>query len=61
MKFKTITKERNKKRIIMYYILALIFFGIGAFLRDSKWYILAGVFLSLALIRKYWLMKRLKE
>jgi len=61
MKFKTITKARNKKRIIVYYSLALIFVATGVFLRDTKWYIIASVFLGLALIRKYWLMKRLEE
>jgi len=59
--FKTLTKAKNRKFIIVYYALALIFVTIGVFLRDARWYIIAVVFLGLALIRKYWLMKRLKE
>ncbi|MCH8004395.1 MAG: hypothetical protein IH934_07250 [Nanoarchaeota archaeon] len=59
--WKTLTKERNKKFIITYYTLALIFVFIGLFIKDPRWYIIAVAFLLLASFRKYWLMKRLKE
>jgi len=59
--FKTITKTKNRKFIIVYYVLALIFVIIGVFLKNPQWYIIAVVFLILASIRKFWLMKMLKE
>jgi len=58
--WKTITKTKNKKFIIAYYALALLFVGIGLFRQDPQWNILAIAFLFLAFFRKYWLMKRLK-
>ena len=58
--WKTTSKERNKKFIIFYYVLALIFVGIGLYKDDATWYIVAVVFLLMAMMRKYWLMKRLK-
>jgi len=61
MIFKTITKESNKKRIMIYYVLALIFVSIGMIFRNTTFYVAAVAFLGLGLIRKYWLMKRLKE
>jgi len=59
--WKTLTKERNKKFIIIYYALALIFVIIGIFIKDPRWYIIAVAFLLLASYRKYWLMKKLKD
>jgi|TARA_Y100000310_G_C20639880_1_gene793296 hypothetical protein len=61
MRFRTITKANNKKRIMIYYGLAVIFVSIGLFLNDFRWDVIGAVFLGLALIRKYWLMKRLKD
>ncbi len=58
--WKTITQSRNKKFIIAYYSLALIFVGVGLYLNDSRYYIIAVVFILLASFRKYWLMKKLK-
>ena len=59
--WKTITKERNKKFIMVYYALALIFVSIGLYLKDPRWYVIAVAFLLLGMFRKYWLMKRLKK
>ncbi len=59
--WKTTTKARNKKTIIVYYALALILALIGLYLKNAQWYIIAAVFLILAYLRKYWLMKRLKD
>jgi len=60
MKLKPITKQQNKKRIMIYYSLALIFASIGLYRQDNPiWYVTAAAFLGLALFRKYWLMKRL--
>lgn len=59
--WKTLTKERNRKFIKIYYVLALIFIFIGLFIKDPRWYIIAVAFLLLASFRKFWLMKRLKE
>jgi len=59
--WKTITKERNRKFIMVYYSLALIFVTIGVFLKNPQWYIIAVAFLILASIRKFVLMKKLKE
>ena len=61
MKLKSITKAKNRKTIMIYYSLALIFVSIGLFLKDSRWYILASAFLFIAMFRKYWLHKKLKE
>jgi len=55
------TKAKNKKAIIIYYSIALIFVSIGLFTSNAQWYIIAVAFLSLAMFRKYWLMKKLKE
>jgi hypothetical protein len=59
--WKTATKARNKKTIRVYYALALILGGIGLYSNNAQWYVIAGVFLILAYLRKYWLMNRLKE
>lgn len=56
---KPITKARNKISIMIYYAVAIIFASIGLYTNKSSWYIYAAVILGLALIRKYWLMKRL--
>ena len=58
---KPITKASNKRTIIVNYSLALIFVSIGLFTSNATWYILAVVFMLLASVRKYFLMKRLKE
>ncbi|MAE42156.1 hypothetical protein CMO93_00160 [Candidatus Woesearchaeota archaeon] len=58
---KTLTKERNRKIIIFYYILALVFVIIGLYQNNSRFYIIAVVILGLALFRKYFLMKKLKD
>ncbi len=57
---KPVTKEVNKKRIIIYYSLALIFASIGLYFNDPMWYVVGVTFILLALFRKFWLMKRLK-
>ena len=59
MRLKPITKARNRKIIMVYYSLALIFTSIGLYFKDSRWYIIAVAFILLALFRKYWMMKRL--
>jgi heme O synthase-like polyprenyltransferase len=59
--WKTTTKARNKKTIIVYYVIALIFISIGLYLKNMQWYVVAVAFLLGALFRKYWLMKRLKD
>ena len=59
--WKTATKARNKKTIIVYYALALILALIGLYLKNAQWYIIAAVFLILAYLRKYWLMNKLKD
>ena len=59
--FKTITKARNRKAIIVYYSLAVIFISIGIFTGRSTWYVVGAVALGSALFRKYWLMKKLKD
>ena len=61
MKLKTATKAGNRKTIMVYYALALIFGSIGLYQNNSRWYVIAVVFLGLALFRKYWLMKKLKK
>ena len=58
--WKTITKEKNKKFIIVYYTLALISVAIGLFTKNATWYVMAIAFIILASIRKFLLMKRLK-
>ena len=59
--WKTTTKARNRKTIIVYYVLALILALIGLYLKNAQWYIIAAVFLILAYLRKYWLMNKLKD
>jgi len=59
--FKQITKERNRKSIMVYYAIALIFILIGFYTKNIQWIFLALVIFGLALFRKYFLMKRLKE
>ena len=61
MIFKPITKAQNKKRIMMYYSLTIIFASLGLVIRNTTFYVIAVAFLGLALFRKYWLMKRLKD
>jgi|TARA_B100000315_G_C14148580_1_gene394649 4-hydroxybenzoate polyprenyltransferase len=58
---KTLTKKRNKKIIIVYYVLALVFVSIGLYQDNPRFYIVAVVILGLALFRKYFLMKKLKD
>jgi len=58
--FKTLTKEKNRKTIIVYYALALISVSIGLYSNNAKWYIMAVAFILVAMFRKYWLMKKLK-
>ena len=57
---KPITQEGNKRTIIVNYFFAIIFICIGVYTKQPWWYVVAAVFLGLGLIRKYWLMKRLK-
>ena len=59
--FKTITKERNRKTIIIYYISALVFVIVGLYGNQPRFYIISIALLLLGLFRKYWLEKRLKE
>jgi len=59
--FKTISKSNNQKKIMIYYAFALIFLAIGFYTDDNKWSLFALVIVGLAMFRKYWLMKRLKE
>jgi len=59
--WKTITRARNKKKIMIYYSIALIFLAIGFYTGDNKWSLFALAILGLALFRKYWLHKRLKD
>lgn len=59
--WKTTTKARNRKTIMIYYVLALILALIGLYLKNAQWYIIAAVFLILAYLRKYWLMNKLKD
>ena len=61
IKWKPITKAKNKKAIIIYYSLALIFTSIGLITKQYIWYVSAVLFILLATFRKHWLMKRLKE
>ena len=46
---------------MVYYALAVILIGVGLYTEQLKWYIMAATFLGVALFRKYWLMKRLKD
>ena len=59
--FKTLNKARNRKFIIVYYALALVFVAIGLIFINPTFYVMAVAFIILASIRKYWLMKRLKD
>jgi len=59
--FKPITKERNRKTILVYYALAIIFISIGLFTKQFTWNVMGIAILGFALFRKYFLMKRLKE
>jgi len=59
MIFRTITKAQNKKRIRVYFVLAIIFVFVGLIFRNPTPYFIAVAFLGLALIRKYWLNKQL--
>ena len=51
--FKPITKARNKKRINVYFVLALIFASLGLIIRNPSFYVISVVLLSLALFRKH--------
>ena len=59
--FKPINKERNRKTIMIYYAIDIIFISIGFYTKNIQWTFLALVIFGLALFRKYFLMKRLKE
>ena len=60
MIFRTITKAQNKKKIIIYYAIAIISISIGFYTKNIQWHFLAFVIFGLALFRKYILMKKLK-
>ena len=38
---KAVTKSRNKKTIMIYYSIALIFVSIGLFTSNAQWYVIA--------------------
>jgi len=59
--WKTLTKERNRKIIITYYLIALVFVVVGLYGNKPRFYIIAVAFIGLALFRKFWLEKKLKE
>ena len=59
--WETITKAKNRKFIMIYYAIALIFVFIGLFTGNATWYVMAAAFMILASIRKFFLMKKLKE
>jgi len=59
--FKPITKEQNRKTIIVYYLIALVFVIIGLYGDQPGFYIVSIALLLLGLFRKFWLEKRLKE
>ena len=61
MKLKPISKEQNKRSIMIYYGIALIFLSIGFYTKKPIWNLYAFVILGLALFRKHWLMRRLKN
>jgi len=56
---KPITKEKNRKKMMVYYSIAIIFILIGFYTKNIQWHYFAFVILGMALFRKYWLMKRL--
>jgi len=58
--FKPVTKEINRKKIMIYYAAAIIFVSIGLYTDQYLWNVVGAAFLGLALLRQYWLMKRLK-
>jgi len=58
---KTLSKQRNSKIIVFYYILSLVFALIGLYKQNPRFYIIAAVLLMLAVVRKYWLMGKLKD
>ena len=53
MKFKPITKARNRIIIIVYYALALIFVSVGLYNNNSRWYVIAVALMLLATFRKH--------
>ena len=61
MKLRPTTKAKNKRTIIVNYAVAIIFFSIGMYTGRLIYYVGGVILVSLALFRKYWLMKRLKE
>jgi len=58
--WKTLTKERNRKIIIIYYLIALVFVIIGLYGNKPRFYIIAVALFLLGLFRKFWLEKKLK-
>jgi len=58
---KPITKERNRKTIMIYYAIAIIFISIGFYTKNIQWHFVAFFIFGFALFRKYILMRRLKE
>lgn len=58
---KPLTKQRNKKVIMVYFALSMFSAGVGLYYNNFRWYIIAVALLLLALFRKFWLMKKLKE
>ena len=61
MKLRPTTKAKNKRTIIVNYAVAIIFFSIGMYTGRLIYYVGGVILVSLALFRKYWLVKRLKE
>jgi len=55
---KTHTKTTNKNRIMTYYFVALVFVGVGLYVGNPAFYLGAVAFVSLAMLRKYWLIKK---
>ena len=60
-KGKAIKKAKNKKTIMVYYALAIISISIGMFTGRTIYNVVAFTLIGLALFRKYFLMKKLKE
>lgn len=59
--WKTLTKERNRKFIIIYYLIALVFVIVGLYGDNPRFYIIAVALILFAFFRKFWLEKRLKS
>jgi len=58
---KPLTRKINRRMIIIYYALALIFVAIGVYKSKPSYYLVAVLLFCLALLRKYWLDKKLVE